>query len=182
MMKWIVCSFGVVLISLCGCTSLRPSGEPNNACCYLLKEQVATLKQVQRGLEVELSLLGERVEDEFRMGGNNRDARMFQQKLAYLEREVERLKSDLLAFSTSLDGDRQLFSQYLGEISELRETLAQSDSNLSSQHKRYRVKAGDTIDKISRQFKVSHEALRKENQLSSNLIWIGQELVIPRDR
>ncbi len=44
----------------------------------------------------------------------------------------------------------------------------------------YRVDKGDTLYSISRKYRISVEQLKKENNLDSNTIYIGQELIIPK--
>lgn len=46
--------------------------------------------------------------------------------------------------------------------------------------KRYVVRRGDTLWKIARRYKVSVSKLRRSNKLSSNCLFIGQILTIPR--
>ncbi len=46
--------------------------------------------------------------------------------------------------------------------------------------KRYVVRRGDTLWKIARRYKVSVSKLRRANKLSSNCLFIGQVLTIPR--
>jgi LysM repeat protein len=43
----------------------------------------------------------------------------------------------------------------------------------------YRVVKGDSLAKIAKSHKVAIQALKDENQLKSNNLQIGQELVIP---
>jgi membrane-bound lytic murein transglycosylase D len=49
----------------------------------------------------------------------------------------------------------------------------------SSHGKRYRVKAGDSLWSISRQYDVTLQALRNANKLRANRLAIGDELIIP---
>lgn len=45
--------------------------------------------------------------------------------------------------------------------------------------KEYAVVQGDSLFKISRQFRVNIEEIRKENRLTSDMLRIGQKLTIP---
>lgn len=54
-----------------------------------------------------------------------------------------------------------------------------NDSGGSDEYVLYIVKAGDTLYSISRQYGISVSSLRKYNNLSSNLLSIGQQLKIP---
>jgi hypothetical protein len=44
----------------------------------------------------------------------------------------------------------------------------------------YRVKAGDSIEKIARQFGTTPEQIKKINQLHNDLILVGQEIRVPK--
>ncbi len=44
----------------------------------------------------------------------------------------------------------------------------------------YRVKAGDSLEKIAKEHRTSVESLRKMNHLSNDLILAGQDLLVPK--
>ena len=44
----------------------------------------------------------------------------------------------------------------------------------------YRVKAGDSIEKIARLFGTTPEQIKKINQLHNDLILVGQEIRVPK--
>jgi membrane-bound lytic murein transglycosylase D len=46
-------------------------------------------------------------------------------------------------------------------------------------NKLHKVSAGETLYQISRKYQVSVDALRLKNQLGSNEIKVGQQLLIP---
>ena len=50
-----------------------------------------------------------------------------------------------------------------------------------SEKKSYKVRSGDTLEKIARFHKISVDRLKKANDLSQDLIVVGQELTIPDD-
>ena len=43
----------------------------------------------------------------------------------------------------------------------------------------YTVQSGDTIDQLARDFSLTHNSLRWSNNLSSNVLRVGQQLIIP---
>lgn len=59
--------------------------------------------------------------------------------------------------------------------------LAFTNYNPVSENKTYIVKAGDSLWSIAKKFDVSVEDLKKANNLSSNLLSIGQKLNIPSE-
>ncbi len=58
--------------------------------------------------------------------------------------------------------------------------VKQDLSSLLNIQEKYIVKSGDSLEKISRKYQVSIDMLRKANHLNSDLIVVGQELVIPQ--
>ena len=73
-------------------------------------------------------------------------------------RELNNLKNDLLSIGTVLT---------IPEISQ------------STSTNRYTVKAGDTLWNISKRYNTTVEELMMLNNLSNDLIMIGQELILP---
>jgi LysM repeat protein len=59
------------------------------------------------------------------------------------------------------------------------ETIAKSLGNES--YKTYKVRPGDSLEKIARSHKVAVERIKKFNHLEKDLIGVGQELKIPND-
>jgi len=51
----------------------------------------------------------------------------------------------------------------------------------STQFEIYRVKRGDTFASIGRKFKLGYKVIKQHNQITSNLLQINQELMIPID-
>ncbi|MBS0627520.1 MAG: LysM peptidoglycan-binding domain-containing protein, partial [Verrucomicrobia bacterium] len=70
----------------------------------------------------------------------------------------------------------------LTEIVQLKSSLTSLTNSLQKTGREdtvYKVKAGDSLEKIARLYKISVTALKEENELSNNKIIIGQELKIP---
>jgi LysM repeat protein len=118
------------------------------------------------------------------------------------EKKQDNTKTDLHKLSNHANETSEALSQYkqrmnemekeilkqssvLGEITKLKgtlEMLAHSIQNTQSDSlydKIYRVRAGDSLEKIARHNKVSVESIKKINHLENDLIVIGQELKIP---
>ena len=51
----------------------------------------------------------------------------------------------------------------------------------STQYESYKVKSGDTLASIGREYKLRYSVIKKHNKLKSNLLRINQELMIPID-
>ncbi|MBU6149411.1 MAG: LysM peptidoglycan-binding domain-containing protein [Verrucomicrobia bacterium] len=67
----------------------------------------------------------------------------------------------------------------LQEIGRIRQSLKEIRDD-SSEYLTYRVRAGDSLEKIARQFGSSLEQLKKINQLHNDLILVGQEIRVPK--
>jgi LysM repeat protein len=94
-------------------------------------------------------------------------------KIAALEKSLEKLSSQTSATLATYKQQIASIEGGFGEISKLRSTLSQFSK------KSYYVKAGDSLGSIARKLHVSVEALKAENNLSSDKIVVGQELAVP---
>jgi peptidoglycan endopeptidase LytE len=74
----------------------------------------------------------------------------------------------------------QEIDRKIEEVAKLRSTLTQISKTYSSPESAptYKVKSGDSLEKIARKHRVSVEALKRDNHLSSDKIVAGQELII----
>jgi LysM repeat protein len=82
-----------------------------------------------------------------------------------------------------LDQEIQSHSRRFEEIAKLKghfEGLAKHMS-AASEKKIYKVRLGDTLEKIARFHKTTSDRIKKANSLNEDLIVVGQELVIPDD-
>ncbi|MBI5346294.1 MAG: LysM peptidoglycan-binding domain-containing protein [Chlamydiae bacterium] len=65
------------------------------------------------------------------------------------------------------------------EIAKLKGTLEMIASSIKDPSV-YKVKQGDSLEKIAKANNVTVDALKKYNRLENDLIVVGQELKIPR--
>jgi LysM repeat protein len=122
---------------------------------------------------------------------------VMEKKVSKLEKILEKITNDLRTLNTSthqtqsklqaIEMNLSSHDQRLGEVTKLEKTLhtiskaigKESPSQATStKAKSYRVKAGDSLDKIAKTQHISIEALRKINNLTSDKIMIGQELKV----
>lgn len=158
-----------------------------------LRMEIADLKHALHGTEVEVKLLEERVESS---EGNALPARAeetsdLKKKIAALERSVEKMSTEIRSLMNHASQTTSSLSAYreqilnidrkLDEIAKLRSTLSQLSQSARSQDSSssYRVKAGDSLEKIARKYQISVDAIKRENNLTSDKIVVGQELTIP---
>ncbi|MEI6241790.1 MAG: LysM peptidoglycan-binding domain-containing protein [Chlamydiota bacterium] len=123
-------------------------------------------------------------------------------KVVQNEKLKENVSKDVVQLSTHANETSNALSQYKEKIDELEkallvqnkklesltkvkgtlESIAKSmktSSHRDSSYTTYRVKPGDSLEKIAKINKVSIEALKKNNHLQQDLIVVGQELQIP---
>jgi LysM repeat protein len=154
-----------------GCTSQLASLRGNQD--HVIEEmrtEIADLRHAIHGAEVEIKLLEDRLETQ--------DASKDDKKVAALEKKVESLMAYAAQTTISLTQYRDRIVELdrkLEEIGKLRSQISRP-----SQEKIYRVKPGDSLEKIARQHSISIENLKRENNLNTDRINIGQELKIPQ--
>ena len=188
----------VVLLILCtpliwGCTSTLTALRGNHDHLFEeMKTEIADLKHALHGTEVELKLLEEKFESrELENSSPKGDVVVLQRKITLLEKTIDKMNGDLRSLMTYANQTTTSLSQYrdqiqeidrkLGEVSKLRSTLTEMSKTYTPEtsDKKYLVKAGDSLEKIARKFHITTEALKRDNQLSSDKIVVGQELTIP---
>ncbi len=119
-----------------------------------------------------------------------------EKKVTNLEKTLEKAANDLRTLSTSvnqslskiqnIENEVSSHDKRLGEISQLKGTLTSiskaigvksTSETQATPSKTYRVKAGDTLEKIARLNNISSVSeLRKINNLQNDKIVVGQEL------
>jgi len=113
---------------------------------------------------------------------------LLEKKLSDFEKDIEQLSYHANESSSAfkqhkekiVELENKIFSQNkkFEDLVKLKSTilsLAQAALNYSI----YKVKRGDSLDKIAKEFKTSSQQLKKMNQLDDDLIVVGQELKIP---
>jgi len=136
------------------------------------------------------------------------------ERLAKLEKNLEKLTSDMKLFKThanetaeaiataqkslqeqmehnKLQGKqmqdmesatKSLVKAMQSKLSQAKESfsaLGDSSSEASALNSHYRVKSGDTLAKIAKEFKISSQKIKELNGLKSDKITVGQQLLIP---
>lgn len=90
--------------------------------------------------------------------------------LSQFKNRIEELEQDLLSQNRKFDE--------LAKIKSNIETLAKS---FNGAYKIYKVRAGDSLEKIAHRYQVKVEQIKKLNHLEKDLIVVGQELKIPSE-
>lgn len=124
---------------------------------------------------------------------------LVEKRLVQMEKFQEKVVLDLRHLSAHTEQHQLKIEDYekeiafqkrrLDEVGKLKNTLNSISQAVQQKNqekpasfsgeKKHKVRPGDSLEKISRQYGVSVTALKRENRLSSDRIQIGQELEIP---
>lgn len=186
-MRSSICALFLILF-MTGCTShiatLQQDKHQGSLAITEIREQLADLRHELNNARVELQILDEQVKKKEHTTTSYASSKSSDSKLIALEKKMEQLSSH--ANQTS-----QCLSEYKAKIVDLEAALEKqveiSKATLSSlkssfqgpQEVVHKVKAGDSLEKIARSYKVTVSALKEENRLSHDTIMVGQELKIP---
>lgn len=191
----------IILLILSGCMSQlssRMDSQPSQQLALFEEVRVALVdvQQTLNAQKLDIDLL----EEKLAKLENLQDDSALQQRIASLEKTQQLASSDLHALNkclkeaasglsevrqqiSALDHRLSYESERLGEVTNLRTTLSSLTKAMSSSaqasSKVHRVRAGDSLEKIARQYQTSIEEIKNINGITSNKILVGQELKIP---
>lgn len=156
------------------------------------------LKYALKAVQVDINLLDERCKKQDRALAQNKEPNpasaqilLLEKRIAQLEKTLDKAANDLRNLSTASaqalssiqELEKNLISheKRLDEVGKLKGTLTSISKAISQKApepsaKTYRVKAGDSLEKIARHNQTTVETLKKINQLSNDKIVVGQEL------
>ncbi len=183
---------------------LQQDKHDNTVALNEMRSELADLKHALNNAQVEIQILEEQVQSQESLSKKMKpgaslptDSRL-EKRLAVLEQMQEKIHGDLKQLSSHANQTSTCLQQYSTKISEIEQNLERQRGDLKSSLKTfssslsteitatsnpsstsYKVKSGDSLEKIARNYKVSVDALKKANQLSHNKILVGQELIIP---
>lgn len=153
-------------------------------------------------LEATLSKLQKDISSHASSDLNQNKVVLLEKKISALEQKNEALLADLKMLQNQTNTALQSITAFKGQVTHLEDSLnhntkhlksaietiahamQSSDSSLDivgglkSSEKTYKVKSGDTLEKIAKNFGIKVEHLKKLNHLTKDRINIGQELVI----
>jgi len=175
-----------------------------------LKNEIEDLKQEMKAYQIEVSILEGKMmnHDEDlgylqaqdlpgKNGGRSLDSQTLMEKkvleiertLELLVRRFDRIEIESKEIAKSVGIYKQRFQDYekflqsqndsIQELGKLKRNLKEIRED-TLETTTYRVRAGDSIDKIARQFATTPEQLKKMNQLHNDLILVGQEIRVPK--
>ncbi len=192
--------FTAIYFSACLLEARPPSGIYNNAELDEFRIELDDLKYGLNAIQVEVNLLDERSKKQDRSLVQSKDSALFssqvqalEKKISQLEKTLEKAANDLRSLNTTtaqaLSKIQELEKNFIshekrlddvvklkGTLASISQAISQRSPEAPSSTKPYRVKAGDSLEKISRNNHISVETLKKINHLASDKIVVGQEL------
>jgi LysM repeat protein len=151
-----------------------------------MRLEIADLKHELKSALVDLNLLDERVRKDAQKPQtanqpSSAQLSALEKKVASLEKLLEKAISDLRSLNSTttqaltkihdLEKEITTHDQRLAEVNQLKGTLTSISKAIGSttpSEAFYRVKAGDSLEKIARNHKISVDTLKKLEQLQSD--------------
>ena len=99
--------------------------------------------------------------------------------ITYIVRKGDTLYSIAKKYQVSVDEIKKLNNLTSNTLQIGKELLIKQAGNINNDNEVYVVKKGDTLYSISKLLNTTVDALKKANNLSSNILTIGQQLIIP---
>jgi len=96
--------------------------------------------------------------------------------LSQYKNRINELEKDIFSQNKKLEEVAKLNSTLQTVMKSLREVANNKNDNV------YKVKLGDSLEKIAKTYKISIEEIKNANGLEQDLIVIGQELIIPNKK
>jgi membrane-bound lytic murein transglycosylase D len=100
------------------------------------------------------------------------------QLIGYSKEKLKKLNQHIR--KNILPLDRKTYTLYI-PYSKLSRYNLNKDHLKATQYDSYKVKPGDSLAKIGKKFHISYKIIKKYNHLKSNLLRVGQELIVPID-
>lgn len=167
-----------------------------------LRIEMADVKHAINGAKVDLQLLEEKVSSS-KAPTKSGDVQLaaVERKLAELQKNQEKITADLrqlaahanqtsTTFVKQQEKMKEIQQEILaqnhrieevvklkGTLSSLSQVLKEKSSGQSSSS--YKIKSGDSLEKIAKQQGTTVEAIKKLNELTSDRIVVGQEIQLP---
>jgi len=181
---------------------LQQDKHENTVALNEIRSELADLKHALNNAQVEIQILEEQVQKQESVSKKAKPGTSFpndsrlEKRIAALEQMQEKIHGDLKQLSSHANQTSTCLQQYSTKISQIEQNLERQRGDLQSSLKMltsslstevgatgnpetYKVKSGDSLERIARNYKVSVEALKKANRLSQDKILVGQELIIP---
>ncbi|MBI2742297.1 MAG: LysM peptidoglycan-binding domain-containing protein [Chlamydiales bacterium] len=192
-------------------TSWQEERSPADVALEEVRIELSDLRHELSGTRVDLQILDEKIKQQktpVKGAESSLQLSTLDRKLAELQKSQEKLAQDLRQLGThanqasttfakqqeklhDLEQEIQAQNRRLDEIVKLKGTLSslsevlkeksREESSNTHTYRKYKVKSGDSLEKIAKQQHTTIEAIKKLNDLSSDRIVVGQEIKLPHD-
>lgn len=191
-------------IACCFCTHLlSKQGDYNEVLLDEIRIELGDLKHAMHTYQVDIQILEEKLRKQEQMIALLKSAQQvkppsntdhIERKISLLEKNQEKTDISLIQYKEKIHEFEQEISQQnqrLDEVAKLKSTLTSiskamngtktTAATAAAPAKTYKVKSGDSLERIARNHKTTVENLKKLNQLDSDKISIGQTLKIAHE-
>lgn len=161
-----------------------------------IRIEIDDLKYALRTTQVDMNIIDEKLRKQEISKTQLLTISSLENKIERLEKTLDKITADLRALNTSthqaltkiqsLEQQSVAHTKQLDNVAQLKTTLttiskAIGQSPAPSTTASYKVKAGDSLEKIAKLHQVSVESIKKINKLTGDRIVIGQELKLRDD-
>lgn len=176
----------IFLLLLCSCGSYMQEKSSNtSAALHEIRIELADIKHDLHSHKVELEILEEKA-IAAKDPALKEPLHALERRLTQIEKSQEKLVADLRQIVNGLQEAQKALAAHdekLAEVVKLRSTLSSISQAMKQEAsppcKNYRVQSGDSLEKIARKHHITIEALKRENGLTKDTIFAGQELRLP---
>jgi LysM repeat protein len=189
--------FPLILLTIFGCSPLKPS--PQEARLELMLRELQTnLDDLRHGsncFQTELQILDSRIKtyEHALAFFKQQDLDKWQEKISQIATQLQALEKRVSSLSHSQESEGEelqrlrihanetscALTQFKNRIVELELALQTKNRAVRDGLVHYKVRSGDTLDKIARLYKTTSDLIKQVNHLEQDLIVVGQELQIP---
>ncbi len=159
-----------------------------------LKQKIQNQETILDSMHAEVTQLIKAAKDSQKSSSSQVDSR-----LKAMEKNIDKLLADLKTFKTHANESSSTFTEIQKKLKEQEEIstlqakqikelenalrnlagVLQSSSGTKASAGEYRVKPGDSLDKIAKDHGTTVDAIKRVNTLSKDTIYPGQKLEIP---
>jgi LysM repeat protein len=121
---------------------------------------------------------------QFKIDQISQSIQSLEKKWTAFEKEHQAEAKDLQSLTSHADETVAALTQFKERIGELEQELFSQNRKFNELAKKpliYKVKPGDSLEKIAKAHKTAVEKIKKLNHLDQDLIVVGQELKIPAE-
>ncbi len=173
---------------------LFANASPHDPTLDEIRIEIEDIKYALKTTQVDMNILDEKMRKQEAGKTQTTPQATLESRISALEKTLEKVSADLRTLNTtthqaltkiqSLEQQSASHTKQLDNVSQLKNTLttiSKAIGQTPSATASYKVKAGDSLEKIAKLHQVPVDTLKKINKLTSDKIVIGQELKLRDD-